>query len=58
MTCWHRIAKRIWQLYLELETAGDEVLNAEIVSAEEMDNAVYARSASTKPVEKINGIRI
>ena len=58
LTCWHRIAKRIWQLYLELEAAdaADMVLSAEIVTGAEMDNAPYFRPA--RKSERVGGIRI
>ncbi len=62
LTCWHRIAKRIWQLYLELEAeAADEVLSAPVVTAaKEQDAALYIKSSNIngQKVEKVGGIRL
>lgn len=63
--CWHRVAKRLWENYLEAECAeADRILETEILEAIEVpkisDNSdkPYLKPSSDKKPEKLGNIRI
>lgn len=58
--CWHRVAKRLWENYLEAEfAAAFEVLESEVIlpTMDEMKNAPYLKQSSYKKPEKLGGVR-
>ncbi len=58
--CWHRVAKRLWENYLEAEFAADVAdLETEVIlpTVGEMINAPYLPPSSNKKSEKLGGVR-
>lgn len=70
-TCWHRVAKRLWENYLEADAMeADAILETEFLEAietpeekskrerREQQNAPYLKSSSENKPEKVGNIRI
>jgi hypothetical protein len=61
--CWHRVAKRLWEIYLEVEASeADAILESPVIaekkSLSEYNDAPYLKQGSDKKPEKIGNIRI